>query len=98
MAHVELMLAGIVTSSSENENGYRWTFCLQMRGAGEKFADRDSQPPEETLRIFEEMLAGSAEGQAWCLRVKVTGLKDKAGKVIPDMQVGTLGRDCLASK
>lgn len=42
----------------------------QMRRAKKQYKYRNTQPPEETLRIFSEMLAGSEEGKRWCLRAK----------------------------
>jgi len=52
----------------------------QMRRAKKQYKDRNTQPAEETLRVFSEMLAGSGEGKRWCLRAKcVIGLTGFCG-------------------
>jgi hypothetical protein len=41
-----------------------------MRRARKQYKDRNTQPPERTKEVLQEMLSGSEEGSRWCLRAR----------------------------
>ena len=41
-----------------------------MRRAKKQYKDRNTQPAEQTLQRFKEMLTSSEEGKRWCLRAR----------------------------
>jgi hypothetical protein len=43
---------------------------MQMRRARKQYKDRNTQPPERTKQVLQEMLSGSEEGSRWCLRAR----------------------------
>lgn len=62
-----------------------------MRRARKQYKDRNTQPPERTKQVLQEMLSGSEEGSRWCLRARWALIADCTSQW-DDAQ--SAGRDC----